>query len=71
MMITLTDEELEQCRERGLQLKQVNLQTKDTPAYADQSRKVYKDEADAGFAERLPASSISQSYFACSMSSSG
>ena len=49
MRITLTDEELEQCRQRGVQLKQVNLKTKDTPAYADQSRKVYKDEADAGF----------------------
>lgn len=49
MRVTLSDEELDQARERGRQLADVNRNTKDTPAYQDQSAKVYKDEADAGF----------------------
>jgi hypothetical protein len=49
MRVSLTEEELLRAKERGRQLKEVNLETRDTPAYSDQSRKVYKDEADAGF----------------------
>ena len=49
MRIFLTEEEWLQAKERGRSLKEVNLETKDTPAYSDQSLKVYTDEADAGF----------------------
>lgn len=49
MRIALTEEEWHQAKERGQRLKEVNVNTKDTPAYQDQSRKVYKDEGDAGF----------------------
>jgi hypothetical protein len=49
MRVTLSDAELQQARERGQRLKEANAHTKDTPAYSDQSKKIYRDEADAGF----------------------
>lgn len=49
MRVRLSDAEIEQARERGQRLKEVNAKTKDTPAYSDQTKKVYKDEGEAGF----------------------
>jgi len=49
MKIILSEEELEQARDRGRLLAEVNRDTPDTPAYKDQSAKVYENEADAGF----------------------